>query len=115
MAEADPVPGIPKKYRLVPSGAAVVQAKEFGVDLATNDIPLFVADWLAFASSKGPQLPLILDKSDCALGYQRLQQGKPSLPEQPTIRTTSLLDTLKNMERGTRPGVSQLAFYGTQE
>ena len=31
------------------------------------------------------------------------------------MRTTSLLDVLDSMERGTRPGVSQLAFYGNAE
>ncbi len=115
MAEADLASGVQKTYHLLPSRAALQQANEFNMDLATNDIPLFVADRLAFASSKGPQLPLFLDKSDCALSYQRLRQGKSSLPEQPTIRTTSLLDTLQSMERGTRPGVSQLAFYATAE
>jgi hypothetical protein len=115
VAEADLTSGVPKKFRLVPSRVAVQQAKEFDMDLATNDIPLFVADRLAFASPKGPQLPLFVDKSDCALSYQRLRQGRSSLPEQPTIRTTSLLDTLDSMERGTRPGVSQLAFFATSE
>lgn len=101
----------PKKYRLIPSKAAVEQAKELNMNLADSDIPLFVADRLAFASAKGPQLPLFADKKDCILSYQRLRTGKSSLPEQPMIRSTSLLDTLYSMEKGTRPGVSQLAFY----
>ncbi len=103
-------------YRLVPSQIAVEQAKEFDMNLLTSgDIPLFVADRLAFASSSGPQVPLFLDKADCVLSYQRLRQGKSSLPEQPTIRTTTLFQTLESMEHGTRPGVGQLAFYATTE
>ena len=104
-----------KVYRLVPSKAALEQANEYKMTLQTNDIPLFVADRLAFAGSKGPQLPLFLDKDDCKLSYQRLRSGKSSLPEQPNIRTASLLDELYSMEKGTRPGVSQLAFYATAE
>lgn len=105
----------PKTYRLVPSKAAKEQAKEFNMQLADSDIPLFVADRLAFAGPKGPQLPLFADKNDCIMSYQRLRQGKSSLPEQPNIRTASLLDELYSMEKGTRPGVSQLAFYATAD
>jgi hypothetical protein len=105
----------PKKYRLVPSKAALEQAKEYNTKVADSDIPLFVADRLAFASSKGPQLPLFVDKNDCVMSYQRLREGKKSLPEQPNIRTTSLVDELYSMEKGTRPGVSQLAFYATAD
>ena len=105
-----------KSYRLIPSKAAIEQAKEFGVTLKENDIPLFVADRLAFASPRGPQLPLFVDKSDCLLSYERLRGGaKSSLPEKPNIRSASLLDELYSMEKGTRPGVSQLAFYATAE
>jgi hypothetical protein len=104
-----------KSYRLVPSKAAIEQAKEFGMNLRENDIPLFVADRLAFASPRGPQLPLFVDKSDCVLSYQRLRDGKKTLPEQPNIRSASLLDELYSMEKGTRPGVSQIAFYANAE
>ena len=112
-AEQELTEGSQKTYRLIPSKAAIDQAKEFKMDLAENDIPLFVADRLAFASPKGPQLPLFVDKNDCVYSYQRLRQGKSSLPEQPNTRTTSLFDTLNSMEKGTRPGVSQLQFYAT--
>eukprot|EP00980_Cylindrotheca_fusiformis_P005002 scaffold1062_cov130-Cylindrotheca_fusiformis.AAC.8 len=104
-----------RKYRLVPSKAAIEQAKELNMNLSDGDIPLFVADRLAFASAKGPQLPLFVDKGDCVLSYQRLRSGKSSLPEQPVVRSTSLFDTLYSMEKGTRPGVSQLAFYATAD
>ena len=103
--------GSSKSYRLIPSKAALEQAKEFNMNLAANDIPLFVADRLAFASPKGPQLPLFVSKDDCVFSYQRLREGKKSLPEQPNVRSVSLLDELNSMEKGTRPGVSQLAFY----
>jgi len=102
-----------RDYRLVPSKLSVQQAKEFDLTLSSSDIPLFVADRLAFGSPKGPQLPLFLDKDDCITSYQRLRQGKSSLPEEPNIRTATLLETLISMEKGTRPGVSQLAFYAT--
>ena len=104
-----------KTYRLVPSQTSRKQAAEFKMELADGDFPLFVADRLAFASPKGPQLPLFVDKEDCITSYERLRGGKSSLPEQPNIRTTSLLDTISSMEKGTRPGVSQLAFYATAE
>ena len=100
-----------KVYRLIPSKASIQQAAEMQTDLMENDIPLFVADRLAFAGSKGPQLPLFTDKDDCVFSYRRLRQGKSNLPEQPTIRTASLREVLYSMEKGTRPGVSQLAFY----
>lgn len=102
-----------KSYRLVPSQTAMKQAKEFNMDLKENDIPLFVADRLAFAGPKGPQLPLFVDKDDCVYSYQRMRNGKQTLPEQPTVRSVSLIDELYSMEKGTRPGVSQLAFYAT--
>ena len=108
--------GTPRKsYRLVPSKAAIEQAKEFGMNLKENDIPLFVADRLAFASPRGPQLPLFVDKSDCVFSYERLRGGKQNLPEQPNIRSASLVDDLYSMEKGTRAGVAQLAFYATAE
>jgi hypothetical protein len=105
-----------KSYFLIPSTKAIDQYKEFNVgDLSKSDIPLFVADRLAFASPKGPQLPLFLDKADCIASYKKLRNGKSSLPEEPTIRTSSLLETLITMEKGTRPGVNQLAFYATEQ
>jgi hypothetical protein len=92
-----------KSYRLIPSKMAKEQAKELKMNLAESDIPLFVADRLAFASSNGPQLPLFVDKSDCVFTYNRLREGnsKSSLPEQPNIRSTSLLEELTSMEKGT--------------
>ena len=100
-------------YRLIPSKSSVKQAKEYGMDVSNSDIPLFVADRLAFGGPKGPQLPLFLDKDDCVTSYNRLRSGKSSLPEQPNIRTSTLLQTVLSMERGTRPGLSQLSFYST--
>ena len=48
--------------------------------------------------------------------YARLREsGENKLPEEPTIRTTSLLDVLDSMERGTRPAVGQLQFYGNAD
>jgi hypothetical protein len=114
-AEAELTSSSEKTYRLIPSKAAIEQAKQYNIDLTTNNLPLFVADRLAFASSNGPQLPLFLDKGDCVLSYQRLRDAKPSLPEQPNVRTTTLLDTLDSMERGTKAGVGQLAFYATAD
>jgi len=48
--------------------------------------------------------------------YSRLRQaGGNKLPEQPTIRTTTLLDVVKSMETGSRPAVKQLQFYATAD
>lgn len=49
--------------------------------------------------------------------YNRLREtgGMNRLPETPTIRTSTLLDVLYSMEKGTRPGVSQLAFYASAD
>ena len=79
-------------YRLIPSKTSVEQAKEFGLELTKSDVPLFVADRLAFASPKGPQLPLFLDKDDCITSYKRLRTAKSSLPQEPSIRTSTLLN-----------------------
>lgn len=100
-------------YRLIPSKVSVDQAKEFDMAVAESDVPLFIADRLAFASTKGAQLPLFLNRDDCVTSYKRLRQAKSTLPEQPNIRTTTLLETLISMERGTRAGASQLNFYAT--
>ena len=105
-------------YRLIPSSKAVQQYKKStnNEGLTTSDVPLFVADRLAFGSSEGPQLPLFLNEDDCIASYQRLQQGSNGkLPVEPTIRTSSLLQTVLSMEKGTRPGLKQLAFYATEQ
>ena len=44
-----------KSYTLVASKAAMKDAAEFNLKLTKNDIPLFVADRLAFAGPKGAQ------------------------------------------------------------
>jgi Tic22-like family len=102
-------------YRLIPSKTAAKDAASFQMNLAESDIPLYVADRLAFASNSGPQLPLFLEKADCLTSYQRLRRSSSRLPEIPNIRTTTLIDVLESMKKGTRPGVSQLAFYFSVE
>ena len=102
-----------KKYSIVPSKAALGDAK--GMTLKDGDIPLFVVERLAFASNEvggGAQLPLFTERDDAITSYNRLREGGSKLPEEPIIRTTSLLDVLESMEKGTRPGVGQLVFYG---
>jgi hypothetical protein len=107
-----------KQFKLFPSKQAMRDAAEMNMDVGTNDIPLFVADRLAFQGSKGPQVPLFLEKADAITSYNRLRESSGAstrLPEAPTIRSTTLLDELRSMEKGTRPGVSQLAFYATAD
>ena len=103
-------------YKLIPSTQAKKSATEFDLTLAANDIPLFVADRLAFAGSGGAQVPLFFEKEDAISSYQRLQQQSGSkLPAEPKIRAASLLDELSSMEKGTRPGVKQLEFYAVAD
>jgi hypothetical protein len=45
-----------KNFKLIPSKAAIKDAAETKTDLADGDIPLFVADRLAFAGDAGPQV-----------------------------------------------------------
>eukprot|EP00985_Skeletonema_marinoi_P005079 scaffold2191_cov92-Skeletonema_marinoi.AAC.12 len=98
-------------YKLVPSAAAVTDAKDTGTTLKEGDIPLFSIARLAFAGSGGqPQVPLFLERADGVTSYTRL--GKS---DEAVVRTTSLLDVLDSMERGTRPAVGQLEFYGNAE
>ncbi|KAL9178328.1 hypothetical protein ACHAXT_001756 [Thalassiosira profunda] len=106
---------VSSSYRLVPSKAARNEAKD--ISLKEGDIPLFVVERLAFASDDGrPQVPLFTERGDAVTSYARLREaGGNKLPEEPTIRTTSLLDVLDSMERGTRPGVGQLQFYGNAD
>mmetsp|Transcript_14048 Transcript_14048/g.20515 ORF Transcript_14048/g.20515 Transcript_14048/m.20515 type:complete len:366 (+) Transcript_14048:589-1686(+) len=114
--EASAEEGTTKKFRLVPSSAAVKDASSLSMTLADGDIPLFVADRLAFASPEGPQVPLFLTKADVITSYNRLRESKGSrLPEEPTIRSSTLFDELFSMEKGTRPAVSQLQFYATND
>ena len=95
-----------KTYNLIPSKAAINDAKD--MTLKEGDIPLFVVERLAFAGNDGrPQVPLFTERGDAITSYERLDK-----PDKPSIRTTSLLDVLDSMERGTRPGVGQLQFYG---
>ena len=103
------------KYRLIPSKSAMAKAKAMDMVLVESDVPLFVADRLAFAGTKGPQLPLFVEEKDCVYSYQRLRSSRSSLPEQPNVRSTSLLDELESMEKGSRPGVAQLAFYASAD
>ncbi|KAL3800194.1 LOW QUALITY PROTEIN: hypothetical protein HJC23_001115, partial [Cyclotella cryptica] len=103
-------------FTLVPSTTALKDAKATEVNLKENDVPLFVVDRLAFASNKGPQVPLFLERNDAIISYNRLREsGANTLPAEPNIRTTSLLDVLDSMERGTKPGVTQLQFYGNAD
>jgi len=107
-AEADET----SSFQLVPSKVALKDADELKLTLQDGDVPLFVADRLAFASNEGPKVPLFLEKSDCITSYNRLRDsGGNKLPAEPNIRTTTLFDELFSMEKGTRPGVSQLDFY----
>lgn len=100
-----------KTYNLIPSAAATKDAKDTGTTLKEGDVPLFIIERLAFAGSGGqPQVPLFLEKADGVTSYSRL--GKS---DQPIVRTTSLLDVLDSMERGTRPAVGQLEFYGNAD
>jgi hypothetical protein len=99
------------------SAAALNDAKDTSTTLKEGDIPLFIVERLAFAGPDGkPQVPLFLEKFDAITSYSRLREsGGNKLPEEPTLRTTSLLDVLDSMERGTRPGVGRLQFYGEVE
>ena len=98
-------------YKLIPSAAALNDAKETGTTLKEGDVPLFSVARLAFAGSGGqPQVPLFLERADGVTSYERL--GKS---DEAVVRTTSLLDVLDSMERGTRPAVGQLEFYGNAE
>jgi len=109
------------KYTLIPSKQAIADAAEFNVKLAPNDFPLFLADRLAFSQVDGTiQVPLFLAKRDCITSYERLQKNSgnykaSSLPEKPILRVTTLNDELFSMEKGTRPGQTQLAVYATAE
>jgi hypothetical protein len=104
------------QFILVPSTSSLKDAKETGTTLKQNDVPLFVVERLAFASNDGPQVPLFLERNDAIISYNRLREsGGGKLPADPVIRTTSLLDVLDSMERGTRQGTSQLAFYGNAD
>eukprot|EP00978_Attheya_sp_CCMP212_P012846 scaffold32099_cov50-Attheya_sp.AAC.5 len=105
-----------KNFKLVPSKAAIKDAAETKTDLADGDIPLFVADRLAFAGDAGPQVPLFFEKADCITSYSRLRESRGDrIPAQPNIRSTTLMDELYSMEKGTRPAVSQLQFYSTAD
>lgn len=104
-----------KTYKLIPSSAAMEDAASIKMEVTDGDVPLFLADRLAFASSSGPQVPLFLEKNDAITSYSRLRvAGGSKLPEEPSIRSTTLLEEINSMERGTRPGVSQLAFYAPE-
>ena len=104
-------------YKLIPSAQAQKSAADMDLKLEANDLPLFVADRLAFAApGGGAQVPLFFEKEDAISSYQRLQQQSGSkLPAEPKIRATSLLDQLETMEKGTRPGTKQLEFYAATD
>ena len=101
-------------YKLVPSKAAL---SEGDMSLKEGDIPLFVVEKLAFAGDDGkPQVPLFTEKGDGIVSYARLREsGGNKLPQEPSIRTTTLLGVIESMEKGTRPGVGQLEFYANAD
>ena len=101
-------------YKLVASKAAL---SDGDMTLKEGDIPLYVVDKLAFAGDDGkPQVPLFTEKGDGVISYARLREsGGNKLPEVPSIRTTTLLDVIKSMQKGTRPGVGQLEFYANAD
>mmetsp|Transcript_48399 Transcript_48399/g.58396 ORF Transcript_48399/g.58396 Transcript_48399/m.58396 type:complete len:365 (-) Transcript_48399:515-1609(-) len=103
-------------YKVIPSSSARADAENIKLDLVNNDIPLFVADKLAFAGNNGgpPQVPLFLERQDAITSYNRLRQSSSTLPPEATIRATTLLDELNSMEKGTRPRVAQLEFYASE-
>ncbi|KAL7552905.1 hypothetical protein ACHAWF_016157 [Thalassiosira exigua] len=113
--EAGSAPSGPT-YRLVPSAASMADATAVSLKEGT-DIPLYVAERLAFASDdSGARVPLFAERGDAVSSYARLREsGGNQLPEEPTIKTTTLSDVLASMEGGTRPGVSQLEFYGNAD
>lgn len=47
--------------------------------------------------------------------YSRLRGSNLNLPETPNIRSTTLNDQLFSMEKGTRPGMTQLSFYASAD
>mmetsp|Transcript_23388 Transcript_23388/g.38705 ORF Transcript_23388/g.38705 Transcript_23388/m.38705 type:complete len:338 (+) Transcript_23388:155-1168(+) len=103
-------------YTLVPSKNALADAADAKLDLDANDFPIFVADRLAFGDPNGGlKVPLFLERSDCLTSYTRLRGSNLNMPETPNIRTTTLNDELFSMEKGTRPGMTQLNFYATAE
>jgi len=103
-----------RTYKLVASKAAL---SEGDMSLKEGDISLFVVEKLAFAGNDGkPQVPLFTERGDGVVSYARLREsGGNKLPEVPSIRTTTLLDVLESMEKGTRPGVGQLEFYANAD
>lgn len=103
-------------FGLIPSQHALQAASELGFTLQKGDVPLFAADRLAFASNSGPEVPLFLEKGDCISSYKRLRGASSSskLPEEATIRVTTLNDQLRSMERGSLPAMRQIQFFGTE-
>lgn len=105
-----------RTFTLVPSKQAVADAASQKLDLANNDFPLFVADHLAFGSQNGGlQVPLFLEKADCVTSYKRLRGSNKNLAEDPTVRVTTLNDEIYSMEKGTRPGMTQLSLYANAD
>ena len=103
-----------RTYKLVASKAAL---SEGDMSLKEGNIPLFVVEKLAFAGNDGkPQVPLFTERGDGIVSYARLREsGGNKLPEAPSIRTTTLLEVIESMEKGTRPGVGQLEFYANAD
>lgn len=48
--------GDSKSYKIIPSKSAVNDASALNLNVVQNDIPLFIADRLAFAGPKGAQV-----------------------------------------------------------
>jgi hypothetical protein len=48
--------GDSKMYKIIPSKSALNDASALNLNVAQGDVPLFVADRLAFAGSKGAQV-----------------------------------------------------------
>ena len=103
-------------YKLVPSQRALQATSDLGLTLEKGDVPLFAADRLAFASGSGPEVPLFLEKDDCITSYKRLRSSSSSskLPEEATVRVTTLKNQLGSMEKGSLPAMRQIQFFSTE-
>jgi len=103
-------------FKFVPSVSAVQAAVDAGYTPSEGQIPLFSADRLAFASGSGPEIPLFFEKADCVTSYKRLRGSSSSskLPEESTIRVTTLGDQLNSMEKGSLPASRQLQLFSSE-
>ena len=114
------------KYLLIPSKfqyefAKAIEGEKVDKDTSIDSskelsVPVFVSDKIAFKDQKGNlQIPLFLQQEDLLDSWNRLRESSSnSLPEEPTLKISTIERIIQSMEDGSSQGKA-LEFFPSIE